>query len=240
MGLREIWQRARFRYRAWSTARRTRIILSAGMPRSGSTWLFNAARLMLQAQGEIASGWIDDWDSLPTRPVTLLKVHDYDAVLAHHASVILYSYRDIRDALASSRRKFNTEPTIELARQWLASDRQWRARATFAMRYESMRANPIETIERLALALGATIDPVSIAQQLDAIEYLERQATPGAYDRETLLHPGHITDGRHGTWQDWLDPDLIDQIEDECADWLAANGYPTTQSRKYEKRNHES
>ena len=72
----ELFRLAKFRLSYWGAAQRSEIILSAGMPRSGSTWLFNAARLLLRANGEPSSGWIGDWSSLPRKPVLLLKVSE--------------------------------------------------------------------------------------------------------------------------------------------------------------------
>ena len=227
-GVREFFERAKFRLSYWNVARRSSIILSAGMPRSGSTWLFNAARLLLQQNGDLGSGWIGDWARLPRRPSMLLKVHDHDPFLARHARVILYSYRDIRDALASSKRKFQTEPTLELARHWLASDQQWRARAAFTLRYESMIADPVQAVAELAQALRLPhVNPELIQRQLMEVDYQPLRATgPAEYDGETLLHPGHISDGRHGTWNQWLSPMLTRQLEVECGEWLTNNDYP--------------
>ncbi len=225
--LHELFNRHRFRLSFWRAARRSTIILSAGMPRSGSTWLFNAARLLLQAHGDTSSGWIGDWASLPRKPVMLIKVHDYDPFLARHARVILYSYRDIRDALASSKRMFHTEPTLALARHWLDCDRRWREQATFTLRYESMMVDPSRSIAALARTLHLPgVDPKQVHRQLAQLDYRPDRTEPGTYDHKTLLHPNHITDGRHGAWVGWLNPTLLHQLEDECADWLADNGYP--------------
>ena len=87
------------------------------MPRSGSTWLYNAARLLLrrapQGGADLSGGWIGDWRRLPKRRRLLLKVHEFDPFLAKKARLVLYSYRDLRDALASCRRKFDIEPSLE-------------------------------------------------------------------------------------------------------------------------------
>lgn len=224
--LSDLWTRAKFRLSYRGAALRSRIILSAGMPRSGSTWLFNAARLLLQSHDTPSSGWIGDWATLPRRPLMLVKIHEHDPFLARHAHGILYSYRDIRDALASGKRKFGIEPTLELARHWLASDRRWRAQATFTLRYESMLTDPESTVRALARSLRLAPDDAKfILPQLHQVDYQPDRARPGSYDRETLLHPGHITDGRHGSWRGWLSPALVRQIEDECHDWLVENGY---------------
>src|SRR5262245_15346631 len=97
-GIRSLLRKGKFLLDVHRTARRSALVLSAGMPRSGSTWLFNAARLLLRqtvAPDELGSGWVGDWARLPKRPWLLLKVHEYDAFLARRARAILYSYRDV-------------------------------------------------------------------------------------------------------------------------------------------------
>lgn len=208
-------------------ARRSRMVLSAGMPRSGSTWLFNAARLLLRRScgGDLASGWVGDWYQLPRRRTLLLKLHDFDPFLARHAHVVLYSYRDVRDALASSRRKFGIEPMPDLARRWIQDDRRWRSTAHFVLRYESMRENPAEALARLAAVLQAgDVCPEEVLAELATLQ--PAGDSPHPYHPETLLHVGHITDGRHGAWQGWIAPEVVRQIETEFAEWLRANGYP--------------
>jgi hypothetical protein len=225
-GLRSLAAGWRFRLgfsRAW---RRSRIILSAGMPRSGSTWLFNAARLLLRrAEGDgLSSGWVEDWPTLPPGRTLLLKVHDFDAPLARRADVVLYSYRDVRDVLASSKRKFGTPPSVEAARRLLEQDCEWRKAARLVMRYESMLADPAAVVKELAEVLQVRdVDPAAVAEEVRGLD--AREPPSGGYDRETLLHPGHITDGRHGSWEGWLDADLLRRIQEQCGDWLTANGY---------------
>ncbi len=218
--------RAYFRMSYWSVARRSRIILSAGMPRSGSTWVFNAARLLLRSKGDLGSGWIEDWATIPRAPTVLVKVHAHDPFLARSAHAILYSFRDIRDALASRKRMFGIDPTLEDARQWLKFDRRWREQAAVTVRYESMLADPVGTVADLASALGLSdADPAGVLRQLAQIDHQTPHIGLGAYDRETLLHRGHITDGRHGAWGGWLSPAFVRQLEQECGGWLAENGY---------------
>jgi hypothetical protein len=218
------FRRVKFRRSLRAASRRSTIILSAGMPRSGSTWLFNAARLLLNNAGrDVGSGWIGDWATLPKKMWLLLKVHDYDPYLVENARIILYSFRDLRDALASSKRKFGTEPTMAQSRHWLEADRQWRQQASFVLRYESMLTDATSLITDLTAALQ--LPEVDSQETLAQIARINTPNGGDAYDPETLLHPDHITDGRHGTWQDWLAPEFVRQIEEEFRDWFEENGY---------------
>ena len=96
----------------WLIARRSKIVLCTGMPRSGSTWLFNAVRLLLQSEAaEVCSYWKGDFDALKflrsagPEKILLLKIHRHSPVLEKKAAVIFYSIRDIRDVIASKIRR---------------------------------------------------------------------------------------------------------------------------------------
>lgn len=97
-------------------------VLCAGMTRSASTWLYNAARLLVShsVDTDISYGWINDFKHLPPRYNAVIKLHKYEPELVRNSTHILYSYRDIRDVLASMKRVWNKEPSIETADQLLA------------------------------------------------------------------------------------------------------------------------
>lgn len=206
-----------------------RLVVSAGMPRSGSTWLYNVARLALQAQhgaGAVAAGWIGDRDRLPAAPVLLLKVHDFDAALAAGAWRVLWSYRDLRDVLASLQRKFGTPATEAGADHFVVQHGHWRVRAAHAMRYESMLADPEAEVQAVCRSLE--VDPSHAAGVLHATQRLgyDTEGTRNdRYHETTLYHRGHVTDGRHGAWRDTLPAGLAAAVSRRHAAWLQAHGY---------------
>lgn len=227
------------------------LILSAGMPRSGSTWLYNALRLLLLERhpgpGQLACGWVGDLARLPPAPCRLVKLHEYDATLAAQAGFVVWSYRDLRDAMASQFRKFGTPPTLGLADYLIAQDARWTARANHVMRYEDMLSDPAVEVQRLAQALvrhlGATpgdaVDPAGGPRGLDAtraqaladalarLSYDSDGPRNDAYNELTLLHRGHVTDGRAGSWPQGLPAALEREIAERHAAWFAARGYDT-------------
>src|SRR5210317_631864 len=95
------------------------LILAAGMQRSASTWLYNAARLVLTSSPSVAEkfscGWIGDWQQIPKQNYMLIKIHEFNKSLADQSKYILYSFRDIRDVIASGMRKFGWIPSLEVA-----------------------------------------------------------------------------------------------------------------------------
>ena len=209
------------------------LIVSAGMPRSASTWLYNVARLILESDPEIkkdlTSGWIEDLKRIPSTPIILVKTHEYVPDLAEKAQFILYSYRDIRDVIASLYRKFNVSPTVEGAAANIAQYEKWRMCADFVMKYEDMKRSPESVVKNLAEKLGyPNINPSFIISKLNEMSYETEGKKNSAYHLSNLYHKGHITDGRHGSWESTLDQGLIEQLELNFRDWLETNGYPLT------------
>ena len=76
------------------------LILCAGIPRSGSTWLYNAARMLAShpARGDhpVYGAWIEHYDPSNPARVHVVKVHEPDEKLAWRASAVLTSRRDLR------------------------------------------------------------------------------------------------------------------------------------------------
>jgi hypothetical protein len=208
------------------------LVLSAGMPRSGSTWLYNAARLLLQDTvadpADFSAGWIRDLAAKPATPLQLVKVHAYDRGLARRAAVVLYSYRDVRDAVASRARMTGEAQVAGEATHYVKHDRRWRKVADYVMRYESMRADPDRALRDLAAALGAaTVDTPKLRARLETLEQAESKRESG-YDRQNLLHARHITHGGHGSWVGSLSPEVVAEIELRHHRWLRENDYPVT------------
>jgi hypothetical protein len=213
-------------------ARSHEVVLAAGMPRSGSTWFYNLTRLCLLESGkQIRSGWIED--EVPLRRhserTLLIKLHDYEVLLPRVADWVIYSYRDVRDVLASIERMWGRPPSIDVVRDLLRDDGRWCRAATFTARYEDMMVDQLSVASALRGHLG--LDPEGTEECVERLNELTPPAresgTPTtSYAADTLLHPGHRTDGRVGSWRGALDPDLVSAIDREFGWWLAARGYP--------------
>lgn len=211
-----------------------RLFLAGGMNRSGSTLLYNAARLMLLDQvgaENLGYGWISDWPNLERRRYLLVKLHELDLDLAAAAHVVFYSFRDVRDVLASAQRVWGQKPTAEAATHQIAQHRHWSSVADLVVRYETLLDDRAVMLERLARVLGAAnIDVEALGAALDRLDGAPAEGPAGAYDPVSLLHPGHRTDGRHGSWIGALDPVLVRRIEREHRDWFIENGYALTEN----------
>jgi len=209
------------------------IYVCAGMYRSGSTWLYNAVRLILRHVGTpgLAAGVIGERERLLAHANTVIKVHAFDADLASRKSIALTSHRDLRDIAASLVRKFGTNSPLASLRENVDHHARWARVAAYDLRYEDLLTDKPGQVERLAGALRipaaalAALDYGAIAQEVEAEQFDERRSTPERYDAVNLLHEGHVTDGRHGSWEGTLPAALVRAIEREFRPWLAARGY---------------
>lgn len=209
------------------------LICTVGMPRSASTWIYNATRLILGSVPSIANklsyGWIGDFDSINKEKYILIKAHDYQPDIMKNAKFILYSYRDIRDVLASMMRKFNKAPSIDYADYLIDMHKDWVTRSDMVIKYENILTDPGKTdvVNKIAAMFGIKdIDAEQIIKSLGRLEYSSKGDKNEAYNTKNLYHKNHITDGRHGSWEGEIDPVLINDIEKKYADWFNEYQYP--------------
>ena len=206
-------------------------VIAAGAYRSGSTWLYNAARLALRLAGHSVYGRFYDGTYDPEDPARfhVVKVHRFEDEVLEVAQVVLTSIRDPRDIAASAVRRGLVEGTPDAVAAFVAEAvldgfERWRPHAAMVLRYEDLRAGGgRELLRRLLEVLaphgtrGVSLDVLE--QQLDALR-------PGeSYDRETLLWPNHLTDGRVHGYRDTLSEEAIARIESRFGEWMHANGY---------------
>jgi hypothetical protein len=207
------------------------LIVASGMPRSGSTWLYNVIRLIIRTgKPEInwQCGWLDDlnWEE---ESDCLVKVHRANDIMSTKADVIFYSYRDIRDSVASLKRKLNKEPSISSVDQMMADDSYWRKRAIYSMKYEDMLSSPESVVTNIAKTLKIITDkPGEIVTQIAKLSYESIGTKNDIYHAENLLHKGHITDGRVGSWKGYIPEPLVAEIEKKYSSWFVSNGYELT------------
>jgi len=214
------------------------IYVCAGMYRSGSTWLFNAVRLILSSANVpgLAAGWITDKNSLLMHENSVVKIHSFDEDLAaRNGTIVLTSHRDLRDIVASLNRKFKTGFSTSLLRETLEHHAQWSKFAMLDLRYEDLLEDRVLQVQRVAEVLQlpkSTLEQLSygsLSAELDSERFCEtRRHSQLPHDLTNLLHDGHITDGRHGSWKGYVPDAIVKEIEDEFRFWLEARGYPTS------------
>ena len=203
------------------------------MCRSGSTWLYNAVRLLAKHArvSGLAAGWITDRKKLLAHKNTVIKIHEFDAALASPKNVILTSHRDLRDVAASLSRIFKMVFSIDALRATVAAHDKWSRVADFELHYEDLLGDQMRELQRLARALRLPdavvrrIDLPQVLEELSREKFTEERSTRQRFDSVNLLHDGHITDGRHGSWEGILSAEAVGSIEREFRPWLEKRGY---------------
>jgi hypothetical protein len=202
------------------------LIYSAGMPRSGSTLLFNILKILIEEkyQGEkIVTGWTEDAFNFPKADVYLVKTHHLHRFDTMRAYKTIYTFRDIRDVLVSRLRKFNAKPTIEIVRYYIEQDIFARKHANLCLKYEDIMANQGNAIEQIKSVFRISIPTIDIIKQLPSIN--ESEGLDNKHDSNSLLYKNHITGTKKGEWHTILNEKLLDQIHHEFKWWLKENNY---------------
>ena len=205
-------------------AGRARVIYADGMPRSGSTVIFNALRLLLlsDVNCDLQSGWVRDARNLPRANTYLIKTHGMHIIDTWRASRTVYSYRDPRVALVSLWRKFGIEPTIHMFRVWMNEFAFAERHADLILRYETVMQDIPGAVQALAKLVGreeADCDAI-------AAEIAGSTGEGRGVDKVTLLHGNHATGTTDDEWRMVLPDTLIAQIAEEFGPWFARYGYP--------------
>jgi hypothetical protein len=213
------------------------LILSAGMERSASTWLYNVIRFLIKESNhysnDIKFGWIDDISPyidtmMVSKKSLVIKVHNYDEIIAEKSDLIFYSYRDLRDVLASLKRKFDTKPSFDLAESLIKRDQIWRDVANYSMRYENMLLDKENEIESIAYCLGINdVNPELVLSQINNLSYESSGQKNKIYHKDNLFHKGHITDGREGSWSKELSAEFVAELVINHKEWFNENNYHT-------------
>jgi hypothetical protein len=165
-----------------------------------------------------------------------LKLHVFDASLVDRARIVFYSYRDIRDAIASQQRRFGGRATMKWADDFVDRHEVWMNRADYAMRYERMLHIKDAIVAELVEVLRArqilpseaefrAPDPRAIIEDIEHMNYDSPGSRNPYFNEVTLYHPAHFTDGRPGSWAGTLNPVLVSEIEDKYRWWFAKYDY---------------
>lgn len=225
------------------------LLVVCGMHRSGSTLVWQIARLLLDGRVGLRNPRglsTSEFPAAAADPNDLLmaKVHfrpalerdDFPQVGAKY----LYTYRDPRDVVASLYRKGRAKPgdpergarnSRLIARRELRGDEFWRSRDfVWVGKYEDFRDDIPTLVREIAafLDLEVTAERVTdIEREVDLDAQAQRAiaAKQHGVDDDLRVTSNHITDGREGAWRDTLTPDELVAIEGESARWLVAHGY---------------
>lgn len=231
------------------------LVVVCGMHRSGSTLVAQLVKGLLQAQIKPVlvsdnglGSTVEELQSRAGDPdrIWLAKVHRHAKRFGHelpsNGAIYFYTYRDMRDALASAWRKNRLQigdpdrspsaltsfirDQIRAAKSFEACPNIWIGR------YEDFVHNLEELTLSLAKALKIQASPALVADLIAAArpeEQLKRvrelKQGNGSVRASTFITSNHITDGREGAWKETLTVAEAQLAEGLARDWLKAKGY---------------
>jgi len=202
------------------------LIISAGMPRSGSTLLFNILReiLQLEYQDNLSSGWDGDITQLPKGSAYLVKTHHFNRFYRLRAQHSFYTYRDVRVAAISYMRKFNREPSMDWISDKIKQYMIAKNACDAVFRYEDLIAKPIHPIRKISQILNVTIDPHAIVAATFNLPLPTDNCI--LYSKKTLLHKDHFTHTKDEEWRHVFSKELQERVNEEFNWWFKECDYP--------------
>lgn len=177
-------------------------IVTAGMYRSGTTWQFNAVRVICEmAFGEdmVYSCWVDHYKKEDPRPVHIIKTHKPRKVI-NNANFLFSTYRKPDEIKGSMERRavylkenpdtrFLAEANIARFDEFMVFADHFRKRANYVQKFGMIRKDPEMLIQDYCDVLDVELNPSDVVRELDN----QMQVPEKGYDEKTLLHEGHIT-----------------------------------------------
>lgn len=208
-----------------------KVILAAGAFRSGSTWLYNAIRLILLAGGaKVSSGWVDDirLDSTRQSDYLLVKIHEPSDSWRVRAWRIFTSHRDLRDVARSSSdflKIQDTDGLLKCAETAMSHHAYWAEHAHCDVPYELIESGADRLLQDIVLSLGIEIATIDILAIRNELESMQEPVNAASYDSTSLLHPVHRFGGRSGDWAKRLTPEQAELIARKYQAWMRTYGY---------------
>lgn len=202
-----------------------KLIYSAGMPRSGSTLLYNIIRLILSSKysDKLSHGWIEEVNEIPKGEVYLIKTHHLNRMMTWRAFKTFYTFRDIRDVLVSRQKMFKKEPSIEIVRFYIQQDQIAKKYADKVFSYDLLTNETIKVTNEISESLQISVKSDQILKLLPNPASVS--TLKSGHSKQTLLHKNHVTGTKKLEWKDVLSDNLIRQIHNEYDWWFLENGY---------------
>lgn len=228
-----------------------RIISCVGMPRSGSTWIYNAvlaaAKTSGKARGSFSDDFPEDLASFAREDVQLvLKSHEPTGRLISLLDIldapVVLTVRDPRDCIVSMMQAFgfDFEQSTRCIRDSSIALGQLKdfAKAK-TVKYENC-VDRMAVLQDLYAFLDLDIEASAAANIFESLtsEAVERSISEmieqgaldedqpaGSWTEETHWHPNHIGDGATGKFVQHLDQAQSDYVISLNPDFFAALGY---------------
>lgn len=134
------------------------VIGICGMYRSGSTYQYNAVRLLLERAGHMVNGGgVEVFNSANRYDVLIVKEHKFRQIVHDRAHIIFTSDRKKEDVIASMERFRGYDITEEKYADWSVHLDLYKAHSSYHMEYDEILTQ--EGRIHLLRALAAAIDP---------------------------------------------------------------------------------
>lgn len=233
-------------------------VLVASYPRSGNTWTRFLLANMLHPECTISFRNLDefvaDLHKMPPdylqreERASLLKTHDADV---SKFSNVVYVVRDGRDVMLSFYHYGTTRGFFW--KGWSFSDfihysgqpEAWSQHVTraadaidrdpsqvLAVRYEDMRADPLESAMRIARFCGITEDRQAVQTAVDNCDLQRLRNIEREYGAEASGGSmGFFRSGTSGQWQEAFSPEDLDRFMRAASEGMRRMGYLTDSDR---------
>jgi hypothetical protein len=199
-----------------------KVILSAGMHRSGSTWLFNVLRtIFLSRRKKVYSCFANKYDGGKKENIHIIKIHTFSQKFYDLSDYVFITKRDIRDIAASAIRRNLIENNLQSVLNYIhivieKEHTYWAGKYNLEIVYERISRHKLKYLKLISQILQENINVKKVCKDVDKIKPKKK------FDSVTQLHPDHITNGHY---KKTLSKKVIDSINQKYEWWLKENGY---------------
>lgn len=206
------------------------IVLCLGTMSSGSTWVFNAARMIAARNSrKSVSFFCEDIEAFvrnfePVDGFNIVKCHRLDERLLDLAVLlkarVIFTSRDPRDCAVSLVDRFSYgvgQIVSTLSSSYATRMSMPREIEVLDFRYDADLRFSAENVSQIADFMGTAIDAAAaaeIATSFSRDSVADRVRTLATYEQDTHWHPNHVGDGLSGKFFDRLDAGYRKIIEE--------------------------
>lgn len=207
-------------------------IICAGIPRSGSTRLYNILRLGLEQNfplEEINSQWINSF--VPGDHHNILKIHDFKKRWLDWGDFVFTTRRDLRYIAASAvdlmpRGTYKTTGCIlQMCKEILDMYETWDEHTDYELVYEDFHNNKEKVVRTIFGILGLSVDINKLLCDLEMIRNSEKE-----FNNTTLMHFKHISENTNKHYSKRLTQEQYEAINSTYRDWLDSKDYKITKT----------
>ena len=202
-----------------------RLILSLGMPRSGSTLLFNIIKNIVENNTNSSlSAWVGDFrERYKKSDVYVIKSHEFYKPMNKKNTLGFYTYRDLRDVLVSLQ-NIGKSVSFKSINTMIYQYKLAKNNNIVMIKYEDFIQSKELWVSKIAEKLSYQVDPNIILANLPVLKKIVNDEFRFV-DPKTQMHKGHGTFVKKNEWKDRVDSKLIDKMYKKYDWWFIENKY---------------